>query len=94
MELKETIDLMLSEDYTERLTAEYLQTRIRFEKLNNLIFNAENDSLDFELTCDISLLKTQSQAMAKYLYYLEGRFDLEKIPFPKEYGPLGGIVWQ
>ena len=33
MELKDTIELMQSEDYKERFKAEYHQLRIRFEKL-------------------------------------------------------------
>jgi hypothetical protein len=33
MELKETIELMQSGDYRERFKAEYLQTKIRYEKL-------------------------------------------------------------
>lgn len=32
MELKDTIKLMTSEDYKERFAAEYLQTKIRYEK--------------------------------------------------------------
>lgn len=31
MELKETIDLMNSDDYKERFKAEYLQVKIRYE---------------------------------------------------------------
>ena len=33
MELKDTIKMMTSEDYKERMKAEYLQTKIRYEKL-------------------------------------------------------------
>lgn len=36
MELKETIELMQSGDYRERFKAEYLQTKIRYEKLKYL----------------------------------------------------------
>lgn len=36
MELKETIELMQSGDYRERFRAEYLQTKIRYEKLKDL----------------------------------------------------------
>ena len=40
MDLKQTTDLMLSQDYKERFIAEYWQTKIRYEKLkhfNNII---------------------------------------------------------
>lgn len=33
MELKDTVNGMLSEDYKERFVAEYQQTKIRYEKL-------------------------------------------------------------
>ena len=33
MELKDTIEMMMSEDYKERFKAEYNQTKIRYEKL-------------------------------------------------------------
>ena len=33
MELKDTIDMMLHEDYKERFQAEYWQTKIRYERL-------------------------------------------------------------
>lgn len=33
MQLKETVELMESADYKERFKAEYLQTKIRYEKL-------------------------------------------------------------
>lgn len=33
MELKNTVELMNSEDYKERFKAEYYQTKIRYEKL-------------------------------------------------------------
>ena len=31
--LENTIDLMLSDDYVDRLKAEYIQTKIRYKKL-------------------------------------------------------------
>ena len=34
MELKDTIDLMTSEDYKDRFKAEYYQTKIRYDKLH------------------------------------------------------------
>lgn len=37
MELKDTIDLMLSEDYKDRFKAEYYQTKIRYDKLHKML---------------------------------------------------------
>ena len=34
MELKDTIDLMQSDDYKERFKAEYYQAKIRYDKLD------------------------------------------------------------
>ena len=36
MELKDTIDLMISSDYKDRFKAEYYQVKIRVEKLDKL----------------------------------------------------------
>lgn len=37
MELKDTIELMNSEDYKERFKDECYQTKIRYDKLHNMI---------------------------------------------------------
>ena len=37
MELKDTIDLMQSEDYKERFKAEYQQNVIRFQKIRAML---------------------------------------------------------
>ena len=34
MELKDTVDLMISDDYKERFRAEYYQTKDRYNKLS------------------------------------------------------------
>ena len=41
MELKDTTKLMNSANYKERFIAEYLQTKIRYEKLNNFLNKIE-----------------------------------------------------
>lgn len=38
MELKDTIELMNSSDYKERFKAEYLQVKIRYDKLHKMPF--------------------------------------------------------
>lgn len=44
MELKDTIEMMTSEDYKERFKAEYYQTKIRYEKLKK--FNTRIEAAD------------------------------------------------
>lgn len=79
MELKDTIELMNSEDYKERFKAEYLQTKIRYERLHKTIIKAEAGTLKFEPKCPIELLVDQKAAMGKYLYILEVRAEMEGI---------------
>ena len=79
MDLKDTIGMMNSEDYKERFKAEYIQTKIRYEKLHNMIVRYEAGTLDFTPTCPLSILKSQKTAMGNYLYCLEVRAELEGI---------------
>lgn len=41
MELKDTIELMNSSDYKERFKAEYLQVKIRYDKLHKISDSAQ-----------------------------------------------------
>ena len=78
-ELKETVDLMCSSDYKERFYAEYWQTRIRYEKLNQMINNYRDRKLTFTPNCSISLLEWQCDAMCEYLNRLEVRARVENV---------------
>ena len=79
MELKETINGMTSADYKERFKAEYYQTKIRYEKLNNMLEKWKNGELDFEPDCPRCLLASQLMAMASYLLAMEYRAIYENI---------------
>lgn len=79
MELKDTIELMNSTDYKERFKAEYLQTKIRYEKLHKMVIKYEAGTLNFTPSCSIELLKHQKSMMGQYLYDLEVRAEIEKI---------------
>lgn len=79
MDLKDTVEGMLSEDYKERFKAEYLQTKIRYDKLHTMIIKYEAGVLNFQPTCPIELLKNQAKYMGMYLYQLEVRAQLEGI---------------
>lgn len=79
MELKDTIDLMNSEDYRERFKAEYYQTRIRYDKLHKMIVKMEAATCDFAPICSLEILEEQARQMGMYLHVLEVRAEIEKI---------------
>lgn len=78
MELKDTIELMTSEDYKDRFKAEYLQTKIRYEKLNRTLVKYDAGTLPFKLA-NVALLREQIATIGKYLYLLEERAEIESI---------------
>ena len=61
-ELKDTIDLMVSEDYKERFLAELYQLEIRISKLEKLIKDYRSNSLKFKPTTNIGTLEEQLRA--------------------------------
>ena len=89
MELKDTIEMMNSDDYKERFKAEYHQTKIRYEKLKK--FNTRIEAADmvkFEQDrniampkhdCPLHLLREQQSVMGQYLHVLELRAEIEGI---------------
>lgn len=79
MELKDTIELMTSDDYKDQFKAEYLQTKIRYDKLHKMLVKYEAGKLDFKPACPISMLMTQKQYMGNYLKQLEVRAEVEGI---------------
>ena len=79
MELKDTIELMNSDDYKDRFKAEYYQAKIRFEKLNDMLDKWNNGELNFTPTCPKATYNFQIKAMGEYLAVLEIRAELEHI---------------
>ena len=79
--LNDTLPLMVSKDYKERFIAEYMQTKIRYNRLHRMIVRYEAGTLDFKPTCPLALLKEQKAAMGAYLFALEKRAELEGIYF-------------
>lgn len=83
MELKETLELMNSEDYKERFIAEYHQVKIRYEKLKNFCNKIEVETmLGKEVTkhdCPLELLREQQKYMGLYLSVLEKRALIENV---------------
>lgn len=78
-DLNETIELMTSADYKDRLKAEYWQTKIRHDKLCMMLEKYEAGKLDFKPTCPIYALEEQSEIMSKYLEVLEFRAMREGV---------------
>lgn len=86
MELFETADLMKSLNYKERFIAEYVQLKIRHDKLCNMLVmlvKYEANRLAFEPKCSLDLLKNQVNAMEEYLHCLRVRALLEDIELPE-----------
>lgn len=79
MELKDTVDFMLSPDYKNRFTAEYRQLCIRALKLEVFIDNYRNGRLSFKPTCSIELLEQQLDIMKAYMTVLEERARIENV---------------
>lgn len=79
MPLKNTVDLMLSDNYKDRFRAEYYQTKERYQRPHLMIIKYEAGTLDFQPDCPLELLKRQAKAMGEYLYVLEMRAQLEEI---------------
>lgn len=79
MEIKDTIEMMQSADYKERFKAEYVQTKIRYDKLHRMLIKADAGTLEFTPTCPLDLLKEQKAYMGNYLRCLEIRAEIEKV---------------
>lgn len=81
--LKDTCEWMCSEDYKERMKAEYIQTKMRYEKLKDFcnrieaaeIMGREQPKHD----CPVYLLRDQQSVMGSYLSILEKRMIIEGI---------------
>lgn len=83
MELCETKAMMCEKDYRVRFIAEYLQLKIRYDKLHKMIVKYEAGTLDFTPDCSLELLKKQASLMGQYLYVLEMRAEIEGVDLPK-----------
>lgn len=79
MVLKDTINMMTSDDYKERFKAEYHQLLIRGRKLYDMIEKYKAGTLDFKPTCPLHLLESQLDFMAGYMGVLMERAEIENI---------------
>ena len=76
-------DLIISSDYKARFVGEYVELKIRYNKLHKMLIKHEAGTLGFEPTCDISILEDQAYYMDNYLEQLEIRAEIEKITLPR-----------
>ena len=78
--MNDAVGMVLSEDYKERFIAEYVETKIRYERLHNIIIRWYAGKADF--VTDINLLEEQAKHMGNYLKILEIRAVKEDIELP------------
>ena len=78
-ELRETNEMMSSDDYKERFKAEYYQVVIRYQKLKAMFDKWDNDQLEFTPTCPRSIYNIQIAAMTDYIAVLEARAVMENV---------------
>lgn len=76
-------DLIISSDYKARFVGEYVELKIRYNKLHKMLIKYEAGTLGFEPTCDISVLEDQAYHMGNYLKQLEIRAEIEKVTLPR-----------
>ena len=79
MQLKDTVEMMNSEDYKERFKAEYFQLLLRLNGLLGMLSKWEKGMLDFEPKCQKETLKNQVIFMQGYLSILRLRAEIEGI---------------
>lgn len=79
MELKDTAALMCSADYKERFKAEYLQLKIRRDKLKAMVDKWDAGKLEFTPTCSRDIYGFQLYTMDGYLDVLRHRAELEGV---------------
>lgn len=81
-ELKDTIELMTSSDWKDRFIAEYLQLKIRYEKLHKMIIKRDLGKCDFNTPVSLVSWKTQNYHMGLYLNELEKQAVMHGIELP------------
>ena len=79
MQLKDTVEMMNSEDFKERFKAEYYQLLIRYDGLLSMLIKWENNMLDFEPKCSKETLENQVIFMKGYVDILLLRSKIEGI---------------
>ena len=80
MELKDTVELMVSDDWKKRLQGEYYQVKIRKEALGERLRNMQGKSFTIDDAGEMNLLRRQYAAMNHYQTILLQRIKADLIP--------------
>lgn len=73
---------MMSRDYKVRFVAEYVQLKIRADKLERMLYAWDEGRLSFTPTNPKRLLQRQLRVMREYEEILETRARIEDIVLP------------
>ena len=79
MQLKDTVEMMISGDYKERFKAEFYQLLIRLDSLTSMLIKLKYNILDFEPKCSKEILENQVIFMQGYMNILRLRAEIEEI---------------
>ena len=79
MTLKDTVEMMNSDDYKERFKAEYYQLVARYRGLKSMLIKWDEGTLSFKPTCPRSTYNMQIKAMTDYIAVLEARAVMEDV---------------
>lgn len=77
--LVSTVEYMLSENYEDRLYAEYAQLMARAENLSAFIAKLKRGESSFTPACSVELFERQLKAMREYMTVLAERAEIEGI---------------
>lgn len=77
--LKDTVELMCSTDYIDRLKAEYFQVKIRLEGLTAMLDKWEKNELPFTPKGPKAIYLEQKRSMSDYMDMLKARLDIENV---------------
>lgn len=75
--LKQTVELMTSEDYQKRFEGEVLQLCIRINRLRDTLINIYNGTCNFTPKCSTELLEAQLDSMEELLRIYAIRASVE-----------------
>lgn len=84
MNLKDTVEMMNSENFKERFKAEYRQLENRVEGLRTMLEKYKAGTLPFNPKCSYELLHEQLVYMEAYARTLDERAEIECIDLMSE----------
>ena len=79
---QESAKMMFDSDYKVRFQAEYIQLKVRLDKLERMLENWSKGELKFEPASERTLFLYQYEAMRRYLDMLKMRAESEGIDLP------------